>query len=86
MNLILCDKATLTAQKGIHLKQGNTLIIWSETENGSGKLIAGEETIIFFQDAGIGGNENEGGGDVKVNGGDVKATGGNFGAGIGGGR
>ena len=81
VNLILCDGATLTAQKGIGVPAGSSLTIWSQ-EGGSGALVSngyGDFT------AGIGGTGDGGTtGDITINGGVINATGRNScGAGIG---
>ncbi len=81
VHLILKDGCTLTATKGIHLKEDNTLHIYGQ-ENGTGKLTAGPSDSYL---AGIGGDNHERAGTLIVNGGDVEATAGFSAAGIGGG-
>ena len=80
-NLILADEATLSADKGINVANGNRLYIYAQS-GGTGKLIAtGSDNA-----AGIGGGEDIGtGGTVNIHGGTVIATGGSQAAGIGGG-
>lgn len=80
VHLVLCDGATLTAEKGIRLEDENKLHIYGQSAQ-SGELIAtGQE-----QEAGIGGNIHNTGGTLEVNGGRITATGGKCAAGIGGG-
>ena len=81
--LILCNGATLKAEKGIQVGRGKLLYIYAQSKDGSmGKLEAtGSDNV-----AGIGGDENGECGTVAIYGGTVTATGGaNGGAGIGGG-
>lgn len=78
--LVLSDGATLTAPRGIHVAEGNSLTVYGQ-EQGNGKLIAQGDEF----EAGIGGNQNEHGGSFIFNGGDVHTTGGKYAAGIGGG-
>ena len=85
VNLVLCDGATLTANKGIKVEEGNTLSIFAQSTENKGKLIAtGEKSK-----AGIGGSDREYSdkhcGTVIINGGNIDATGGKNAAGIGGG-
>lgn len=80
VNLVLCDGATLTAEKGIHVTGGNSLTIYGQ-EAGDGKI---EATAIKDQ-AAIGGNIDEPGGILTINGGTIDANGGVNAAGIGGG-
>ena len=92
-NLILCDGAKLTAQKGITVESGNTLNIyegWTGTRAETptvGELVAKGG----FSSAGIGGGDGQTGGSVTIHGGTVTAIGysggENYysGAGIGGG-
>ncbi|MBO4572456.1 MAG: hypothetical protein J5762_01630, partial [Clostridia bacterium] len=79
-NLILCDGATLTAEKGIEVSSGNTLNVYAQS--------AGENmgAIVATADggaAGIGGNYDAGG-TITINGGIVTAFGSFGAAGIGG--
>lgn len=80
VNLVLCDGATLTAEKGIHVTGENSLTIYGQ-EAGDGKI---EATAIKDQ-AAIGGNIDEPGGILTINGGTIDANGGVNAAGIGGG-
>ncbi len=80
VHLILADGATLTAESGIGVNEGNSLTIYGQ-EAGTGTLVA--KTTTNF-DAGIGGTGGASG-QITINGGNVKATGGAGGAGIGGG-
>ena len=81
VNIILCDGATLTAEKGIRVDNGNSLTIWAQ-EEGTGKLIATNE----YSHAAIGSVANVACGTITINGGVIRAKGGNNGAGIGGGQ
>lgn len=81
VNLILCDGATLTVPKGIHLTGGNALTIWGQSA-GTGALVIESPGV---DKAGIGGNELQPGGIFTMNGGTLTVTGGQYGAGIGGG-
>ena len=87
VNLILKNGAELVAQQGINVSVignvTNRLAIWAQSTNEStrGSLTA---TGGKWQ-AGIGGNDDCGGGTVIVNGGRVTAFGGRYGSGIGGG-
>lgn len=81
VNLILCDDATLTADKGVHLGNGGILTVWGQS-GGTGEL---STLHTDSKNAGIGGNNGEDAGELKVNGGRLIAYGGDFGAGIGGG-
>lgn len=91
VNLILGDNATLNANAGITVAQGNSLTIYAQ-ENGTGKLIATAQSSSgnTGSNAGIGGTGSGGiGGAVTIYGGTVTATGGTAeyggsGAGIGG--
>ena len=81
VNLILCDGASLTVPKGIHLTGANSLTIWGQNA-GTGALVI--ESPNIYQ-AGIGGNARQPCGVFTMNGGTLTATGGEYGAGIGGG-
>ena len=83
VNLILCNGATLTTSKGIHVKNGNSLTIWAQSIGDNKGVL----TINGVDDcnAGIGGSGYETGGTVTINGGTVTVTGGKYCAGIGGG-
>ncbi len=80
VNLILADGATLTATKGINVKEDCQLHIFGQT-NGTGTLTA----TGYEGSAGIGGECHWKSGTVVVNGGVVNATGDKHAAGIGGG-
>lgn len=80
VNLVLCDGATLTAEKGIHVTGENSLTIYGQ-EAGDGKINAKSERA----QAAIGGNSDEPGGILTINGGTIDANGGVNAAGIGGG-
>lgn len=90
VNLILGDNATLNANAGITVAQGNSLTIYAQ-ENGTGKLIATAQSSSgnTGSNAGIGAAGGGNGGVVTIYGGTVRATGGTAeyggsGAGIGG--
>ena len=80
VNIILANGASLTADGGVRVTEGNTLNIFCQRE-ATGKLIANGSKLC----AGIGGYGGAGG-TVTINGGEVTATGGEWGAGIGGGH
>lgn len=80
VNLVLCDGATLTAEKGIHVTGENSLTIYGQ-EAGDGKINAKSERA----QAAIGGNSDEPGGILTINGGTIDVKGGVDAAGIGGG-
>ena len=84
VNLILADGAQLTANEGICVNQGNTFIVYAQSEDKAtmGKLTS---TGIDYN-AGIGGNKGNDNGTVIINGGIINITGGKFAAGIGGGQ
>lgn len=69
VNLILTDGCSLTAKKGIHLKEGNSLTIYGQT-NSTGTLTA--ESCNYAQ-AAIGGNDKENAGTVQIHGGKIIA-------------
>ena len=95
VNLILCDGATLTAEKGITVADNdqdpvtpssNILNIYGQSL-GTGTLIA---TSTDLYNAAIGGFRNNAGNDrerdcgrITINGGAITASGGRYGAGIG---
>ena len=82
-SIILCDGASLDAQKGITVGEGKTLNIYAQSE---GTDMGEMNAVGDFNYAGIGGGTNGGnGGNVTIYGGDVTARGGSYGAGIGGG-
>ena len=84
VHLVLCDGATLTAQTGIGVTDGNSLTIYSQSGN-TGKLVA---TVLYnkgfdFYHAAIGGdrygNIHDAGtpvkaGSITIHGGDITAT------------
>ena len=78
ITLILPEGKTLTAKRGITLKNGNALTI-----EGSGTLVA--DASEEEGSAGIGGEYEQDGGTITINGGIINATAGEGGAGIGGG-
>ncbi len=95
VNLILCDGATLNANKGIFIREGYSLTVWAQ-RNGSGALIAKGNKQDSHESAGIGASPECGGywidsytydsydaGDLTVNGGVITATGAWHCAGIG---
>lgn len=91
INLILADGCTLNAEKGIAVTEGNSLIIYAQSE-GSGTLNAiGKADNSLSANAGIGGTaEIPNSGTITIHGGIIKAIGGGggkgfSGAGIGGG-
>ncbi|MBE6142007.1 MAG: hypothetical protein E7175_04140 [Erysipelotrichaceae bacterium] len=82
VHLFLCDGATLTTSKGINVNSGNTLNIYSQS-NDSGKLVStvGSDSL----GAAIGGNDKTNGGAINIHGGDIESTGSKAAAAIGGG-
>ena len=78
VNLILCDNASLKAEKGINVSEGNCLNIYGQ-QDGTGRLTA----FGGKYEAGIGSGESKNGGTVRIYGGTVTATGGDRAAGIG---
>ena len=83
VNLILCDGATLTVPKGLHVPSGVTLNIYGQI-SGTGVLSA---TNVDRSQAAIGGNSQEktNTGNVTIHGGNITATSSYDAAGIGGG-
>ena len=82
-SIILCDGASLDAQKGITVGEGKTLNIYAHSE---GTDMGEMNAVGDFNYAGIGGGTNGGnGGNVTIYGGNVTARGGDYVAGIGGG-
>ena len=81
-SIILCDGASLDAQKGITVGEGKTLNIYAQSE---GTDMGEMNAVGDFNYAGIGGGYYGAGGNVTIYGGDVTARGGSYGAGIGGG-
>lgn len=83
VNLLLCDGATLTVERGIHVAGKNALTVYGQ-EAGTGKL-TGFSAVPEYG-AGIGGNYDEDAGVLAFNGGVIKGVqGGATAAGIGGG-
>lgn len=85
VHLILADGAYLSAESGIHVKEGNSLTIWGQsTEYESNGLLTAQGGA---DQAGIGGNNGESSGQITINGGRIVVNGGKWaaGAGIGGG-
>ncbi len=78
VNLILPDGKTLIAEKGIHVPEGSSLIVWTQ-EAGTGALSVTGPDKNF---AGIGGNNDESCGMVTINGGIVKVRSGESAAAI----
>ncbi len=95
VNLILCDGATLNANKGVLIYEGYSLTIWAQ-KNGTGTLIAKGNGDSSHEGAGIGSSGDSGthkvggaivkntAGELTVNGGIINATGAVNCAGIGG--
>lgn len=81
VKLLLCDGATLTASKGIHVTGTHSLTIYGQ-EKSDGKLLINE--CNEYQ-AAIGGNNRESGGRITINGSTLEVYGGKNAAGIGGG-
>ena len=80
--LILCDGATLTAEKGIEVSSGNTLNVYAQsTGENMGAIVA----TGTGNAAAIGGGYGGTGGNVNIHGGVITATGDEGAAGIGGG-
>lgn len=93
VSLILTDDASLTAEDGIEVDDGNSFTIYGQTA-GTGKLTA---TSTSDYAAGIGGGYRKDAGSITIHGGVITAQGGQrqsaiggylnyYGAGIGGGR
>lgn len=81
-NLILMDDATLVADGGIRVTEGNALNIFAQSEGAR----MGELTANGVNDgAGIGGGHEEAAGAISIHGGKVTAKGHGCAAGIGGG-
>ena len=95
VNLILCDGATMTVNKGVLVREGYALTIWAQ-KNGTGTLIAKGNGDNTHEGAGIGSSGDSGthkvggaivkntAGELTVNGGIINATGAVNCAGIGG--
>ena len=84
VNLILCDGATLNANKGIAVNAGDTLNLYPGSMGGSVAGTGALTTGFCDDSAGIGGDPRTDGGMVAIHGGEISATG-SFAAGIGGG-
>lgn len=87
VDLILCDGATITLPRGIHVPKGTKLTIYGQT-GGSGKLVARNGTSFDdTNDAAIGSNfsERDINGDITIRGGKIEAVTRGLGAAIGGG-
>ena len=87
--LILCDGATLTAQKGIYVGQGKGLYIYAQNPDISAMGTLEAEAVDETGNAGIGGNESSDHGEcgtIAIYGGNITARGGGNAAGIGGGN
>ena len=84
IHLILADNASLTANDGINVTEGNSFSVYAQSvgEN-MGTLTA---TSSQFGKAGIGGEIRGSGGNITISGGNVTATGGSSAAGIGSGK
>ena len=84
VHLILADNASLTANDGINVTEGNSFSVYAQSvgEN-MGTLTA---TSSQFGKAGIGGEIRGSGGNITISGGNVTATGGSSAAGIGSGK
>ena len=93
VHLVLCDGATLTAQTGIGVTDGNSLTIYSQSGN-TGKLVATVpyNKVVNSYHAAIGGDRYDTqtdvgspvkAGSVTIHGGDITATASFFAAGIG---
>ena len=79
-SIILCDGASLDAQKGITVGEGKTLNIYAQSE---GTDMGEMNAVGDFNYAGIGGGYYGAGGNVTIYGGNVTAQGGYGGSGIG---
>ena len=81
VRLILADGASLTANGGINVAQGNSFTVYAQSVGEK----MGTLTATGENGAGIGGGSWENAGTITINGGSVTATGGYNQAGIGGG-
>ena len=81
VNLILCDGAQLTANKGVGVNKGYSLTIYGQSGQTGALRAAGIECY-----SAIGSDDQKDSGTIIINGGNVTANGGYKGAGIGGGR
>lgn len=92
VNLVLCDGATLTAEQGISVTDGNSLTIYSQSGN-TGKLVASvPDASGSMYNAAIGGDRDDRAhntgtpvkaGTINIHGGDINATAAYGAAGIG---
>ena len=83
VNLVLCDGATLTAEQGISVTDGNSLTIYSQSGN-TGKLVASVPNADgSMYNAAIGGDRDDRAhntgtpvkaGTINIHGGDINAT------------
>ena len=83
VNLVLCDGATLTAEQGISVTDGNSLTIYSQSGN-TGKLVASVPNASgSMYNAAIGGDRDDRAhntgtpvkaGTINIHGGDINAT------------
>lgn len=80
--LVLGDGAMLTAPRGIHVAEGNSLTVYGQ-EQGNGKLVIKN---VLKSRAGIGGDDRESSGQLRFYGGTIEVTGGKYAAAIGGGN
>ncbi len=87
VNVILCDKTILNANKGIAVEEGSTLNIYAQSMGSDAGILVAKVEGSEFEDisAGIGSAHNgKNAGTVTINGGNITASGYNGGAGIGG--
>ena len=81
VHLILADNASLTANNGINVEEGNSFSVYAQSVGEN----MGTLTATGENGAGIGGGDWGNAGTITINGGSVTATGGDYAAGIGGG-
>ena len=83
VHLILADNASLTANDGINVAEGNSFSVYAQSAGENmGALTATGGSLA----AGIGGGSRGSGGNITISGGSVTATGGGSAAGIGSGK
>ena len=82
INLILCDGATLTNERGITVSSDNSLTVWGQNDDSGTWNITNAATY----NAAIGGCYEGNSGQITINGGTINAKGGEGAAGIGGGQ
>ena len=83
VNLILANGATLKASSGVGVSSGNTLNIYSQSEDSNQGIL--QATSSGDEYAAIGSSaRSQSGGNITINGGNITATGSFSGAGIGG--